>query len=179
MTNISASVNNIVIPISDMLAFEKKIRAFSKLRKGWDYGEGIVPNKETREKAIAIAKQGHQNLFTIDSTPGSNGEIEVVLYRKPPQKHLSIRVFCTKGKVELEAAEYKKTDNGWKLVKRDSLNEQEVDHYIFQYSLSYQNKWQSTSAPYLRIRTVATSKASVPPHSKMSGTVFPYFAKRA
>ena len=59
---------------------EKKIRGFSRLRKGWNYGEGLSPSQKTVDEALRVANDASLWGFDVDAFPGSDGEILIAVY---------------------------------------------------------------------------------------------------
>jgi hypothetical protein len=78
-------MNNMLIRTSDNQDEPetlKKIDNFLYLEKGWHYGKGVSPSKETIAIAKKIAEQALSYIFDTDAFPGIEGEIMVTVYHK-------------------------------------------------------------------------------------------------
>jgi hypothetical protein len=64
-------------------ATESKIQAFSRLKDGWSYSEGISFNDTVILQALALLREcSDLGFFKTNAFPGLNGEILLVVYRK-------------------------------------------------------------------------------------------------
>jgi len=56
----------------------KKIKSFSELINGWDYGLGVPASKETIDYVIEIYKQLNRIHFEVDVSPRTDGGITLI-----------------------------------------------------------------------------------------------------
>jgi len=113
--------------------FADKIESFLKLPEGWNYGEGVPPDAKTIEKALEIARYAYNNFLLIDSAPGLEGEVQIVLYHPISKEDQYLE--CTFEKYgPFNITFYKKQRNKWSVIKDfdvDSLGgiKTEIDNF--------------------------------------------------
>lgn len=57
---------------------DQKIRDFGDLQRGWHFGEGVAPERETIETALVLNRALLRNHFSVTNAfPGVSGEIQV------------------------------------------------------------------------------------------------------
>jgi hypothetical protein len=84
-----------VTPCQDPI--EYKIYSFAELKEGWNFGEGMAPNKSVIDRAISIYRIGKRLCLDAQVFPVANGDIEISLYMRDHFMDILVR---NDGKME-------------------------------------------------------------------------------
>ncbi|MEK6833222.1 MAG: hypothetical protein AABY32_04190 [Nanoarchaeota archaeon] len=77
---------------SNLLDIYTKIRSYSELKDGWNYGSGIPINEAIITKCIKIIAIHFRDNYYINSFPGEDGSIMLLFYIKEEDKAIELIV---------------------------------------------------------------------------------------
>ncbi|MDP2644199.1 MAG: hypothetical protein Q8P24_04620 [Desulfobacterales bacterium] len=149
-----SSNNYLFIPISEY--FSEKIKGFKRLPKGWNRGDGVPPDDRTIYESIEIANYAYNNFLLIDSVPGLDGEIQIVLYHQKTKEQQYIELTFESNNYNITHFENK--NKKWKIIKDYNVKslkdiKNEIDKFIREMVL-----WKSTLESYPKNNFIATSE---------------------
>ncbi|MGD9365496.1 MAG: hypothetical protein PVH87_07355 [Desulfobacteraceae bacterium] len=158
--------------------FIDKIKSFKRLPEGWHLGEGTPPKKGTINEAVKIAEYAHNNFLLIDSAPGLEGEVQLVLYHEKNKDNKYIE--CTlEGDKTYNITAYEKRNNIWAITKDLNVEsikdiEKEIDNFVREIFLC-----QITSGSYPKNNIIVTLEDSQVSPLKTSGAEYQLSANHA
>ena len=75
---------------------ESKIQAFSRLKDGWSYSEGIAFDESVISLSLELLREcNERGLLRTNAFPGLNGEILLVVYCKKDSLEFTVEPDCT------------------------------------------------------------------------------------
>ena len=157
--------------IPEGTSIERKIAGYVALKKGWLHGEGVGPSSETIKLAIQLAKQVIKDMLDVDSAPGGDGSIRIIVYGKaePRTKYLQIAV-APRAKFWCRRYERVTISDKWKIIDfQPNLNREKIAAIIDSFKREIYGECRNTSASWQSDTTSKTWEPSTALLSRTSG----------
>lgn len=95
---------------------ETKVKAFAKLPRGWNHGEGEPPNKGTIKRTLILLRYSRGLFFSVDSIPGLNGEIQIAIYNSNLQRNSYVEITIEPNRTYI-FTKYEMRADHWKITQ--------------------------------------------------------------
>jgi hypothetical protein len=146
----------------------RKIADFTRLPRGWHYGEGVPASRLLALRAVLFLSRPTLILGSVrtDAFPGINGEIQVTIYRGKSYLELTIE---PNGKTT-----FVRENDDVEIEYQQDLSSQEIEDRLSEWEREIWGSFgSSTTATTIRLSDVLRASPSKPPRQR--GTLIPAY----